>query len=143
MLEKKAKEIKIGFIILLFIFTIPSIYYIIKNKSVVGFNNFYNFILTDANTILQAIIFIIVFSLIVIAYFLVIKYRKKIFTNIKDVFIYILFASCISLIILPFTSSDVYYYMGIGRLDSHYNQNPYEVSMKQYMRRTSRRNLTR
>lgn len=33
---------------------------------------------------------------------------------------------------LPWTSSDVFYYMGVGELDGVYNQNPYYVTMKDY-----------
>ena len=33
---------------------------------------------------------------------------------------------------LPWTSSDIFYYMGVGELDSVYKQNPYYISMQEY-----------
>lgn len=33
---------------------------------------------------------------------------------------------------LPWTSSDIFYYMGVGELDSQYGQNPYYITIEQY-----------
>ena len=33
---------------------------------------------------------------------------------------------------LPWTSSDIFYYMGVGELDAVYKQNPYYITMKEY-----------
>ena len=33
---------------------------------------------------------------------------------------------------IPWTSSDIFYYMGVGELDSQYGQNPYYITIEQY-----------
>ena len=54
------------------------------------------------------------------------------FKNIKDILKYVAIIGSIFLMMLPWTSSDIFYYMGVGELDSKYNQNPYYVTMEEY-----------
>lgn len=35
--------------------------------------------------------------------------------------------------VIPFTCSDVFYYLGVGRLDSKYHQNPYYTTIKEFV----------
>ena len=54
------------------------------------------------------------------------------FENIKEVLKYVTIISIIFGFMLPWTSSDIFYYMGVGELDAVYKQNPYYISMKEY-----------
>src|SRR5699024_7090393 len=47
--------------------------------------------------------------------------------------IFIAIISLIFAIVIPFFSSDIFYYLGIGRLDSKYGQNPYYVTIEDYV----------
>ena len=53
--------------------------------------------------------------------------KNKIFQNIKQLLIYVGVISLIFMVMLPWTSSDIFYYMGVGEIDSVYHQNPYYV----------------
>lgn len=128
----KNKTIKISFIILNILFAIPSIIYWIRNKTVMNFNTYYNFFINEqTNKIWVTIIYLILFISIFVIYLIIIK-KKDLFKNIKQVLLYIGLISIIYTIILPWTSSDIFYYMGVGELDGVYNQNPYYITMKQY-----------
>ena len=54
------------------------------------------------------------------------------FDNIKEVLKYVIVISIIFAFMLPWTSSDIFYYMGVGELDAIYKQNPYYTTMKEY-----------
>ena len=58
--------------------------------------------------------------------------QKEIFNNIKQILQYVFFVSIIFVIMLPWTTSDIFYYMGVGELDYKYGQNPYYVTIKEY-----------
>ena len=47
--------------------------------------------------------------------------------------IFVTIISLIFVIVIPFFSSDVFYYLGIGRLDGKYHQNPYYTTIKGYV----------
>ena len=128
----KNRKFKIIFIILSLLFAMPSIIYLIQNKTVINFNTYYNFFInTNINKIFSTIIYLIIFIAMMITYFYIIK-KREIFKDIKEVLKYITIISIIFVIILPWTSSDIFYYMGVGELDSVYKQNPYYVTIKQY-----------
>ena len=128
----KNRKFKIIFIILSLLFAMPSIIYLIQNKTVINFNTYYNFFInTNINKIFSTIIYLIIFIAMMITYFYIIK-KQEIFKDIKEVLKYITIISIIFVIILPWTSSDIFYYMGVGELDSVYKQNPYYVTIKQY-----------
>lgn len=131
----KNNIIKIIFIILCIMLAIPSFIYIIKNLDIYHFDFDFNFgmdLFNGINKKSSAIIFTIIFIVISLLYIYMIKKYKEIFKNIKEILIFIFIISIIFLIILPFSSSDIFYYMGTGQLDAKYNQNPYYVTLSEY-----------
>lgn len=128
----KNKFIKISFILLSILFVIPSIIYLIQNKTVMGFNTYYNFFINvNINKILSTLTYLIIFVGITALYLIIVN-RKEMFDNIKSILKYVTVVSVIFLMMLPWTSSDIFYYMGVGELDSVYGQNPYYTTMKEY-----------
>ncbi len=134
---KKDKRISIvlniSFIISCIMFTIPSMIYYIKNKTVFQFEQWFKFMLNDTNRINQTLLYILILAIMTTLYFLIVKNREKIFKNKKELFTFITIISLIFVIVIPFTCSDVFYYLGIGRLDSEYHQNPYYTTIKQFV----------
>ena len=64
------KIIKPIFIILLIISTIPSIIYLIQNKTILNFNQYFNTI-NDTDRLKQTLIYIIIFAIITTLYVLI------------------------------------------------------------------------
>lgn len=129
----KYKSLLFIMIVISVILCVPSVLYLINNKTVDGFDYYYTYSLTKYEGITRGIkdgIFIIglllVFSII---YFLLIKNEKSIFQNKKQIFIFIMIISFAFMIILPYLSSDIYYYIGDSWLSSKYNENPYYFSV--------------
>ncbi len=120
-------------IIISIILCIPSIIYLIVNGSVEGFNSYYSYTLTKANSIplglLNGIIIISLLLLFSIIYLMIIKKEKSIFKNKKSIIIFIAIISFIFMIILPYLSSDIYYYIGDSWLNSKYGENPYYTTI--------------
>lgn len=128
----KNKVMKVLFIILGILLITPSIIYLIQNKTVMGFNTYFNFVInTTANKTISTLMYIAIYLAITILYIKIIG-QKEIFKNINQILKYVFLISIIFVIMLPWTSSDIFYYMGVGELDSQYNQNPYYVTMEQY-----------
>lgn len=128
----KNKALKISFIILNLLFIIPSIIYLIQNKTMLGYNLYYNFFITNQiNKILSTSIYLAIFVTIFIIYIMIIK-QKEMFKNIKQITLFIAVTSFIYVFMLPWTSSDIFYYMGVGELDGVYHQNPYYITMKDF-----------
>ena len=133
---KKYKILKSILIIVSVFFTIPSIVFLVKNKSILGFdgNLEYCFLLTNkVNRLYQAFVYAFLLSAFLICYFLILKYRKKIFTNIKQIYLFIIIISLIFILVVPFWCSDVFYYLGTGRLAQKYGQNPYYTDIQTYV----------
>lgn len=132
----KSEKIKQILFIIAILFTIPSIIFMIKNKTVLNFTGEYEFkfLLTqNIETLLQTTIYIILLVLFILGYWLIVKNREKLFKDEKQIFKYILAISAIFVFTLPFMCSDIFYYLGIGRLASTYNQNPYYTDIKSYV----------
>ena len=128
----KNKQIKILFIILSILFIIPSIIYLIQNKTVLGFETYYNFFISEGvNKNISTIIYLIIFVLLTVIYLKIVK-KMDMFSDIKEILKYVTIVAGIFMIMLPWTSSDIFYYMGVGELDAVYKQNPYYVTMKEY-----------
>ena len=128
----KNKILKMSFIILNLLFIIPSLIYLIQNKTVFGYNIYYNFFITEQiNKILSTSIYLLIFITIFIIYLLIIK-QKEIFKNIKQIILFVVITSFIYMFMLPWTSSDIFYYMGVGELDGVYHQNPYYMTMEDF-----------
>lgn len=127
------KVIMIVFILVSILFAIPSIQYLFENKTILNFNEYYKFCLDDSSRVEQTIIYSAILTVLIIFYFLIVKNREKLFKNNKQMYMYIAIISLIFVTVVPFLSSDVFYYLGIGRLDSKYGQNPYYVTIKDFV----------
>lgn len=123
--------LKVLYILISICLIIPSVMYLISNKTVLMFDTYFNFFINrDLNKIVSTLIYIFLLLIMSIVYFIFIK--RNSFKNIKQLIIFICIISTIFIFLLPFTSSDVFYYMGVGELNSVYNQNPYYVSITEY-----------
>ena len=130
---KKENILKLLFIISSILFIIPSLRYFAKFGTVYKFDNWFKFMLDNSNREMQTLWYIIILALITIFYILIIKNRNKIFKNIKNILIYIALIGTIYVFTIPFMCSDVFYYLGVGRIDQEYNQNPYYSTIKEYV----------
>ena len=127
---KNKNIIKYIFIVTVLVFAIPSIIYIFSGKGLFNINSEFNFLLLGKKSkLINTILFTILFSIISIIYFKVIKQSNEIFKDKKNVFIFIIIISILFTIVLPFTSTDIYYYMSTGWSESHYKVNPYYTSV--------------
>ena len=134
--EKLNKKIYvILFFVLSFLFVVPSIIYLIKNKTIYRFVWFRTYLFelpdTQMDKILNALLFFGIFSVLFLVYILILKNYKKIFKNKKQIFILIFIVSILFMVIIPYTSLDVYSYIANGWSASHYKENPYYVSIGQ------------
>lgn len=84
---------------------------------------------TPVESILTGLLFGILLILIFWTYFAILRNRKKEFKDYKHVIMFIITISIIFGIMLPFTTSDIFYYMGTAELDYKYNQNPFYTSV--------------
>ena len=127
------KIILIGFVLMAIIFAVPSIQYLLENGTILNFNEYFKFCLDDSNRVEQTIIYLMLLTGLTICYFLIVKHRENLFKNNKQMYMYIAIISLIFVVVVPFLSSDVFYYLGVGRLDSTYGQNPYYVTIKDFV----------
>ena len=127
----KEKSLKTIFIILSILFAIPSIIYWIQNKTVMGFSTYFNFFInTNINKIFSTIVYLTIFISMMVLYFYIIK--RNLFKNLKQIIKYVAIVGIIFILILPWTTSDIFYYMGVGELDAVYGQNPYYITIEEY-----------
>lgn len=132
--DTKNKLIKFNFIIASILFAMPSIIYIIQKNTVLEFGPYFQYLYeAPISRATQTIIYIIILAILSTMYYIIVKKRKQIFQNTKKMFIYIAIIATIFIAVLPFTCSDIFYYLGIGRLDSTYHQNPYYTTIKEYV----------
>ena len=130
---KKGKIYLCLMVLISIILCLPSIIYLINNKTVDGFDSYYSYTLIKSKNEFQGTIAgIIIIGLLLIfsmLYFYVIKKNKEIFTNKKQIFIFVVIVSFIFMMILPYLSSDIFYYMGDGWLLAKHRENPYYTSV--------------
>ena len=130
---KKEKILIYLMILISIILCIPSIVYLINNGTVDGFDAYYTYTLVKSDSeIVRFGSGIIVIGLLIafsIIYFLLIKKENKIFSDKKQILIFIILISFIFMIILPYLSSDIYYYIGDSWLAAKYKANPYYTSV--------------
>ena len=121
-------------VIISVILCVPSIIYLIFNGTVDGFNSYYTYTLSisdnDVVSITSGILLIGLLLLFSVIYLLIIKKEKHIFKNKKEVIVFITIIAAIFMIILPYLSSDIYYYIGDSWLCSKYHENPYYTTVK-------------
>lgn len=135
-MSEKNKYLKQLLCIISICFAIPSVVFFFKNKTIFNFTSDleYKFLLTDnTDRLFQAIIYVIIIGIFITCYWLIIKNRKNLFKNETHIYKFILIISAIFVFTVPFWCSDVFYYLGIGRLTEKYGQNPYYTDMKSYI----------
>lgn len=131
-MEKKNNILKALFILFCIFLVIPSLVYIFQNRTVMNFEIYYNFFLdSNADKIVAGITFLVLFAILFLIYLIILK-KKEIFKNIKQLLIFVGICGFIFLFMLPWTSSDIFYYMGVGELDGVYGENPYYTTVKDY-----------
>lgn len=119
------------FAIVSFLFAFPSILYLLEHKTIYGFEFecTYFYKIAQGNRRLNAIALFVLFSLLFMIYFRILKKRKQLFETPKKMFVYIIGISFLFLIVIPYASKDVYAYIANGWTTAHYGVNPYEVSV--------------
>ena len=134
---KKSKQnnlIKIAFILGSIAFAMPSILYLIQKKTVFAFGPYFQFLYNEPSSrTTQTFLYLLVLAILSVFYFAIIKNRKEMFLDTKRMFLFIAIIALIFVMVLPFLSSDIFYYLGIGRLDSTYHQNPYYTTIKEFV----------
>lgn len=125
--------LKILFIGSCLIFAVPSICYYLEMGTILEFDRYYQFLLNNTNIKIQTVWYLVILSIIAVTYYFIIKKRNNIFKNFKSIMIFIAIVSLIFAIVIPFISSDIFYYLGVGRLDGEYGRNPYYVTIKQFV----------
>lgn len=119
------------FILLCIVFIIPSIVYILSARKIINLISSFTFFFTEPTEditiakVIGTIFFIGIFLGLSFLYYKILKNNKKEFSNSKKVASFVLIVSIIFFIMLPLTSTDVFYYIGTGWSEAHYNINPY------------------
>lgn len=131
--EKVNKKIyMVLFLICSVMLALPSIIYILKNKTIYKFvwvwTYFFRRPSTQKEKILNAILFCTIITLLFLLYMIIIKKHKAIFKSKKQIITSIVIISMIFLLIIPYTSTDVYSYIANGWSAAHYRENPYYTS---------------
>lgn len=133
--ENKSKISVILLVVCSALFALPSLMYIVKNKTIYRFFWVWTFLFkrpeTQNEKLLNAGLFFILYTIIFIVYFVILKNNKKMFKSKKQVFILIAIISLLFLVIIPYTSTDVYSYIANGWSAAHYGENPYYTSIGQ------------
>lgn len=136
---KSKHDLKLIFILLCVAFAIPSIVHLITGKSISNLVSSFTFFYTNPSLeitpikIISAILFLTIFLGISFVYYKIVKEHKKIFINNKQMAKFIVIVSIIFLIMLPLTSTDVFYYIGTGWSEACYGVNPYYTSVQELM----------
>lgn len=122
-----------GNLIICILFAMPSFLYYMRNGTVFKFNKYFKFLLNNSDRVEQTAVYFIILLAMVILYLVIIKLRKQVFSSTKKMFLYITIIAIIFVAIIPFTCSDVFYYLGVGRIESKYGQNPYYTTIKEFV----------
>ncbi len=135
-MKKLNLKILVLFLVLIgLILSIPSIAYLLVHGNIDEYNgqNYY-FINQNgqAYTIAGAIIFALVIILSFLFYALILK-RSNEFKNIKTILLVVLLVGIMFMVCLPNTSTDIFYYMGTGRLLQEYGENPYYTNISDFL----------
>ena len=67
------KVIMVVFILAAILFAIPSIQYLLENKTIINFSEYFKFCLDDSNSVEQTIIYLIILTVLTIFYFLIVN----------------------------------------------------------------------
>lgn len=147
--DKNITNFKLIYALLAIAFISPSIAYILKGKSILNLQSSCSFFymnpteILSKEKILSTMFFAIILLGIVVTYFMILKNYKKLFKRKEDIAKFILIVAVIFFIMLPLTSTDVFYYISTGWSEAEYGVNPYYTSvhelsqMEEYADRTS------
>jgi hypothetical protein len=134
--EIKKKDIsKIIFVLLCICIAIPSIIYVLEGKKIIDLGSNFSFFINssaqrlDLQNVIGTILFFGIWILLTIIYIHFMKSFKEIFASKKSIIIMIIVVTCIFSIVLPMTSTDIFYYIGTGWSEAHYGVNPYYTSV--------------
>ena len=115
------------------ILTVPSVIYLIHNKTIYKFIQLFSFTYAGLNAYVETTIYIITLIILFSLYFIILKKCNKIFKTSKSLIIFILCIGILFSIIIPTTSLDAYSYIGNGWVDSHYHENPYYTPVQEIL----------
>ena len=131
--KNKILKEKFIYIISIILFVLPSCMYLLRRHTFVFFDKEKFFLQNNTNFYIQELIFLIVMLFITFSYVNLIKNYANNWKNIKKILLFVFLISLVFIFVTPFISSDIYYYLGTGRLAEKYNQNPYYVSIKTFV----------
>lgn len=118
------------FFITAVIFAMPSIIYLIKNKTVYKFYYVWTYFFREPNSqtemLCNALAFFLLITVLFLAYTMIAKKYKQL--SKKTILVLVIIASIIFGVIIPYTSTDVYSYIANGWNAAHYGVNPYYTS---------------
>lgn len=117
------------------ILSIPSIVYLFFYGNIDDYNG-QNYYFIDADTLAHRVSGTIIFAAVIIfsyIFYVLILKKSNEFKNIKSILLTIFFVGLIFMICLPNTTTDIFYYMGTGRLLQEYGQNPYYVKILDFL----------
>lgn len=140
---RSKNNLKLIFVLLCVAFATPSVMYIVTGKKISNLISSFTFFYTNPTIeltlikVISAILFLAIFLGISFVYYKIIKENKKIFINNKQIAKFIIIVSIIFLIMLPLTSTDVFYYIGTGWSEACYDVNPYYTSVNKLMQENS------
>lgn len=121
------------YIIISLLLIMPSVMYLIENGTVYKFTQYFTYSMQKLDSqyqfMLNMIVFVLLFTVLAILYFYILKNLNKLFKNTKSLLIFIIIIGILFSVIIPQTSMDVYSYIGNGWVDSHHNENPYYTSI--------------
>ncbi len=138
------RDLKWIFLGLMLIFISPSIVYILSGKKILNLNSSFTFFFTKPTTeftflkAISALLFICLFIGITICYYKILKNYKEVFTSKKEMIIFLVIVAIMFGVMLPLTSTDVFYYIGTGWSEAHYGVNPYYTSVNELMENSRR-----
>lgn len=129
------KMVNMIYVLLSLALAIPSMVYLIQNKTVYYFIHVFTYTFTKAQSMNEqyqnAILYLCLFWLLFACYFYLLKNSKYVFQTKKRLFGFIIIVGILFSIMIPTTSLDVYSYIGNGWVDSHYHENPYYTSVQE------------
>ncbi len=137
--NKKQLNYRLIFILLSVAFISPSIVYLLKGRKIIDLVSSFTFFFTEPTwkctpaKVIGTIFFIGIFIALAFVYYKILKNHKKEFETGKKVAIFITTVSILFFIMLPLTSTDVFYYIGTGWSEAHYGVNPYYTSVNDVM----------
>ncbi len=137
--EKNEIHTKVIFILIAITLMIPSITYMLSGKGIFeifsDFSYFYTPMGMEITNIklIGTILFALIFTALFVMYIYIIKHTKELFKTDKSMLKYILIIAIIFTIILPMTSTDIYYYIGTGWSEAKYKVNPYYTSVEEVL----------